>query len=447
MRIRVWGKGIADPSPWSQITHIEAGLLRRENWHCLRITAPWEQNPDVPKPEKLYRKTFSLPTTGKVVRSRLYITAQGVYEAQINGQRIGDHFLAPGWQVYHKRLHYQTFDVLENLLQDGAENCIGVRVAEGWFSGRLGFEGGRRNNSGDRTAVIAQLEVLYEDGSTVTICTDDSWQVTEGPTRLAEIYDGEKYDARLEVDQWSLSAAETSQTKIKWFKAAVEGLSSLSATLLAPPGPPIRRMHVIPVREVITTPSGKLVLDFGQNLVGYIRFSSIKAEEGHTLTLFHAEVLEKGEPARRPLRFADALDKYTYRGRAEGESWEPRFHFHGFRYVEVQGLPAAADPRTAFEAVVCYSDMEAAGEFSCPSPMLNKLVENARWGMRGNFCGLPTDCPQRDERLGWTGDLALFVPTACFFYDCTVCWSHGWRTWLKIRLKVAACLHWYLQMS
>jgi len=418
-RVRVWDKVQAKPSEWSELSYVEVGLLERGDWQCQRISASWKQDSSVPRPEELYRKQFHVDHRRKISKARLYITAQGIYQAEINGKLVGDHFLAPGWSAYSERLHYQVYDVSDLIATESTESCIGVRVAEGWFCGRIGFEGGRRNIWGDQTALMAQLELTFEDGSVDVVCTDESWEVAPGPVQLAEIYHGEKYDCSYEIPYWSSVRSKNEPGDSVWSKATNMDPLPTSTALLAFMGAPIRRLHILHPEKIITTPKGKLVLDFGQNLVGYSRIKSIKSEAGRQISLFHAEVLENGECARRPLREADALDKYKLKGLPEGESWEPRFTFHGYRYVQVDGLPADTDPLSSLEAVVVYTEMEPAGEFFCSNNMLNKLHQNIRWGMRGNFVGLPTDCPQRDERLGWTGDIALFTPTACFLYDCT----------------------------
>ncbi|OCT49397.1 bacterial alpha-L-rhamnosidase domain protein [Cladophialophora carrionii] len=416
VRVRVWD-GTGCNSEWSEQSVLEVGLLNRQDWKCQRITTSWPTDPSRPGPEHLFRKQFS--TRAEVAHARLYITAQGLYEANINGTRVGDQLLTPGWTDYSKRLQYQTYDVTQLVSPGPHENCIGVRLAEGWFCGRIGFEGGRRNIWGSQMTLLAQLEIQYADGVQEVICTDDTWQTTLGPTRLAEIYDGEKYDANLEIPGWSTGGGANSGV---WRNAtALENLPE-TTKLIAGTGEPVRAVEVLkPVRH-IQTPSGKSILDFGQNCTGYTRIKKVRGVRGQTITLFHAEVLEHGELGRRPLRQADACDQYTFSGATEGESWEPRFTFHGFRYVQVDGWPASEEAGNSmmdsFEVVVCHSAMEPVGTFSCSDPRLEKLHTNVKWSMRSNFVSIPTDCPQRDERLGWTGDLALFAPAATLLYNC-----------------------------
>ncbi|KAF7586539.1 hypothetical protein BBP40_008694 [Aspergillus hancockii] len=410
VRVRAWDRnGIA--TLWSEKAYLETGLLSRTDWQCERISAPWGPQSPGAGPEELYRKEFSVD--GPIGQARLYITAQGVYETEINGHRVGDYFMAPGWTTYDGRLQYQVYDVTPMLSMD--RNCIGVRVAEGWFCGRIGFEGGHRNIWGSHTALMAQVEIIYADGSYQRVVSDSSWSVREGPIRLAEIYDGEKYDATQEVPCWS---SPTVTALSGWEPVSVMTPLPDSIELTTGYSEPVRRIEVLrPVRK-FTTPLGKQILDFGQNLVGFVRLKNIKGPRGHKIILSHAEVLENQELGTRPLRICKAVDEYTLRGHEGGEQYEPQFTFHGFRYAQVDGWSSDDDLEASTEAVVCHTDMEKVGSFSCSDPLLNQLYSNVCWGMRGNFLSVPTDCPQRDERLGWSGDLALFAPTATLIYDC-----------------------------
>ena len=325
---------------------------------------------------------------------------------------VGDHVMAPGWTSYDHRLRYQTFDVTELLVE--GPNALGAILADGWHRGRLGYHGGRRNIYGDRLALLAQLEIEYADGTSERIITDESWRAATGPIVASDIYDGETYDARLERIGWSAPGYDD----CGW--ASVTPLERDMETLVAPSGPPVRRIELLPPVSIITSPSGRTIVDFGQNLVGRLRLT-VQGAAGQAITLRHAEVLEHGELCTRPLRFAAATDRYILKG--EGvETWEPRFTFHGFRYAEIDGwpgerLPDGSFPDGAVRAVVCHSDLERTGWFECSDPLVNRLHENVVWSMRGNFLDIPTDCPQRDERLGWTGDIQVFAPAACFLYD------------------------------
>jgi alpha-L-rhamnosidase len=404
VRMRVWGVD-GQPSAWSEPAPVEAGLLQAGDWTARFVTPGWEEDSSRPQAGPLLRHEFDV--RAGVAKARLYVTALGVYEAQLNGVTVGDHVLDPGWTSYNYRLRYQTFDVT-SLLREG-RNAIGAMLGDGWYRGRLSFNGGRRNIYGDRLALLAQLEVDYVDGTSAWIITDETWHAARGPMLASDIYDGETYDARMERSGWSTPGYDNRD----W--VGVRRLDRDLTTLVAPLGPPVRRTELVAPIAITTSPSGRTIVDFGQNLVGRLRLT-VRGEEGQTVTLRHAEVLENGELCTRLLRTAQATDRYTLRGSGV-ETWEPRFTFHGFRYAEVTGWPGAlrADD---LRAVVCHSDMERAGWFECSNPLLNQFHENVAWSMRGNFLSIPTDCPQRDERLGWTGDIQVFAPTACFLYDC-----------------------------
>jgi alpha-L-rhamnosidase len=404
VRVRVWGTD-GKGSDWSQLYPVEAGLLVPADWTAQFVTPATGNDESQSSPAPLLRKEFEVRKG--FTQARLYITALGLYEAQLNGNPIGDQVLAPGWTSYHHRLRYQTFDVT-NLLTEGP-NALGAILGEGWFKGRFGYAGGRTNIYGDKLALLAQLEVTYADGSTERIVTDESWRTAVGPVLESTLYDGETYDARLERAGWSVPGYDAND----W-----SGVSLVEwdfATLEAPLGPPVRRIQEVSPVSITKSPSGRTILDFGQNLVGRLRLT-VKGEAGQTITLRHAEVLQDGELCTRPLRHAKATDRYTLRGAAP-ETYEPHFTFHGFRYAEVEGWPGPLKTED-ITAIVCHSDMERTGWFECSDPLINRLHENAVWSMRGNFLDLPTDCPQRDERLGWTGDIQVFSPTATFLYDC-----------------------------
>ncbi|KIW95004.1 uncharacterized protein Z519_04984 [Cladophialophora bantiana CBS 173.52] len=396
VRVRIWSCD-GSSSPWSQPATFETGLLTRADWHCQRIAAPGIAPTAGHFAEQLFRKAFWLRS--RVRRARLYVTAQGLYQAEINGQQIGD-FLAPGWTNYNHRILHQTYDVTHLLTRSPEENCIGLRLAEGWFSGRL--------------------EIVYDDQSSERICTDKTWLTTAGPATAAEIYDGEKYDGTAEIDGWSQPGNPTHEFDPALWREVGEK-PPLSDTIQIVPdfgAPGTRKQTIAPVQKIIT-PCGKVVLDFGQNLVGYVRIKAVKGKRGDRISLEHAEVMENNELGRRPLRICQALDQYTLKGTESGEQWEPRFTFHGFRYCQVDGWPVEApELQDSLVAVVCHSEMEPIGHFRCSDKMLNKLHENTVWSMKGNFLSIPTDCPQRDERLGWTGDIALFAPSAAKLYDC-----------------------------
>jgi alpha-L-rhamnosidase len=413
LRVRVWGTDGSE-SDWSDPVLVEAGLLQPDDWDARFVSPAWEEDTSQSNPAPYLRREFELDKA--VTSARLYITALGLYEAHLNGEVIGDHVFTPGWTVYDQRLRYQTFDVTA-MLQEG-HNAIGAILGDGWFRGRFGFGRGNRNIYGENVALLAQLEIQYADGSSECIVTDESWQAATGAILANSIYDGETYDARLETVGWTEAGFDDAAwTKVRTFEWDL-------ATLQAPLGPPVRRTEKISPVAISQSPSGKTLVDFGQNLVGRLRIR-VQGEAGQTITLRHAEVLEDGELGTRPLRMAKATDHYTLRG-GETETWEPRFTFHGFRYAEVEGWPGELTPDDVC-AVVLHSDMERTGWFECSDPLLNQFHENVVWGMRGNFLDVPTDCPQRDERLGWTGDLEVFSPTASFLYDA----SGFLQSWLE----------------
>ncbi|MFF3500625.1 family 78 glycoside hydrolase catalytic domain [Streptomyces sp. NPDC003247] len=401
VRVRVWGAD-GTRSGWSPALAVEAGLLSPGDVTATMITPAV---PELTRPA-LLRTSFELPAP--VVRARLYITAHGLYEAEINGLRVGDEVLAPGWSSYHHRLRYATHDVTA-LLTEGS-NAIGAWLGEGWFSGRFGIHGGKTCHYGRHTGLLAQLEVECADGSRVVVDTDERWRAAYGPITFAGLYEGERYDARAELPGWSRPGFDASGWQ------GVQRVEFDAGTLCAPPGQPVRRVESRAPEAVLTSPSGRRVLDFGQNIAGRVRIR-VTGSAGTTITLRHAEVLQDGELYTRPLRHATSADTYVLKGGGSVEEWEPRFTIHGFRYVEVTGWPEDRAPLDV-TAQVLHTDMRRTGWFSSSDALLDRLHENVRWSMRGNFVDVPTDCPQRDERLGWTGDIQVFGPTASFLYDC-----------------------------
>ncbi|UFS58564.1 alpha-L-rhamnosidase [Subtercola endophyticus] len=392
-------------SEWSAPGVVEAGLLQPSDWTALAVGPAWPEDPDADRRPPLVRREFVLDDD--IASARLYVTAHGLYEVEINGTRVGDDALSPGWTVYGERLRYYTYDVTSQL--EAGANAIGSWLADGWYRGRYGFNGGHRNLYGTDIALVAQLEVTYADGSMQSIVTDGSWQAGFGPMLATELYNGETYDARISVAGWSragFDASEFSPVAVAPHDASV---------LVAPQGPPVRCTEELsPVTT--TTKRGATILDFGQNFSGRLRIR-VKGSRGDVITLRHAEVLQNGELYRRPLRGAAAEDTYILSGEGE-EVWEPRFTIHGFRYAEVTGWPgelAAGD----IVARVYHTDMQRTGWFESSDPLVDRLHENVVWSTRSNFVDIPTDCPQRDERLGWTGDIQVFAPTASFLYDCS----------------------------
>ncbi|AYC43387.1 alpha-L-rhamnosidase [Streptomyces griseorubiginosus] len=411
IRVRVRG---ADQvaGDWSPPLHIETGLLAPGDWMAQAVSP---RGSDSDRRPPLLRKEFT--AASDIERARLYVTAHGLYEIEINGRRVGDHALAPGWTSYHHRLRYQTHDVTEHL-RAGA-NAIGAWLADGWYRGRLGFGGGHADLYGDRVALLAQLEIVHRDGSVTVIGTDPSWRAGQGPILSAGLLDGETYDARQELPGWSSPGFDDCD----W--SPVDVVPRDPATLVAPTGPPVRCTEEIHPVLVTALDDDRLLVDFGQNLVGRVRIT-VSGPAGHTVVIRHAEVLQDGELCVRPLRGATSTDRYTLRGGGP-ETWEPRFTLHGFRYAEITGWRGGGFPGRDIVARVHHTDMARTGWFTCSNDQVNRLHQNVVWSLRGNFVDLPTDCPQRDERLGWTGDIQIFAPTAAFLYDC-----HGMLgSWLR----------------
>ena len=420
VRVRVWGPAGDTPSDWSPPVTFETGLLDPADWTARFVAPAVEEAPgtagDPIAPSPYLRTEVDL--AGVPRRARLYVTALGVYDLEINGQPVGDHVLAPGWSSYEHRLRYETHDVT-HLLRPG-RNALGAVLGEGWYRGHLGFDGGKRDIYGDRLALLAQLEVVDAEGATHTFATGDdgSWRAGPGPIVRSGIYAGETHDARREPPGWSSPGFDAA----KWGPVEVVDSDRDPATLVARVGPPVRRTEELRPAAITTSPQGRTVVDFGQNLVGRLRITlpADPGPAGAAITLRHAEILLDGDLCTEPLRLAEATDRYVIGEASGGATWEPRFTFHGFRYAEVDGWPAST-PLTADDlvAVVTHSDMERTGWFECSDDRVNRLHDNIVWGMRGNFLDVPTDCPQRDERLGWTGDIQVFAPTGSFLYDAT----------------------------
>ncbi|ROS28338.1 alpha-L-rhamnosidase [Rathayibacter sp. PhB127] len=407
IRVRVFGRG-EDDAPWGRPTAVEAGLLEPQDWSAVPVGAAWPEDPESDRRPPLVRRSFTVG--GEVASARLYLSAHGLYEVELNGARVGDDTLAPGWTAYADRLRYATHDVTDALVP--GENALGSWLGDGWYRGRLGWRGGFRNLYGTDLSLIAQLEIVYADGRRETVATDPSWRAAPGPILFSGNYDGEVHDAREERDGWSSPGFDDAG----WTPVAVAERDP--ATLVAPQGPPVRCTEEVRPVAVLRTPSGRSVLDLGQNLVGRMRIR-LSGPRGATVTLRTAEIMQEGELYTRPLRDARSTDVYTLAGRAE-EEWEPRFTFHGFRFVEVEGWPGDLEAAVAAGDVVArvlHTDFERTGWFACSDPLVERLHENVLWSMRGNMVDIPTDCPQRDERVGWTGDIQVFAPTASFLFD------------------------------
>src|SRR5215210_6565260 len=418
-KVRVWD-GPGNPSPYGGPSVFEMGLLERSDWEGTWISAGEDPDEDFDPPtgdeyddlghglapSPYLRKEF--PLDRPVRMARLYATARGVYELYLNGNRVGEDVLAPGWTDYDRRVQYQTYDVTP-LLAEGP-NALGAVLGDGWFAGFVGFDPKHRGALyGPRPQLLAQLEVEYEDGSRERVTTDGSWRCSAGPILFSDLLMGESYDARREMPGWSEPGFDDST----WHGVEAEEIGD--ARIVAQPDEGIRVTEELEAKSVTEPESRRYVFDMGRNMVGWVRLQ-VEGEAGTKVTLRHAEALNPdGTIYTTNLRSARATDHYVLEGEGE-EVYEPRFTFHGFRYVEVTGYPG--EPSLgAITGRVVHSATPPIGYFECSSPLVNKLQENIVWGQRGNFLSVPTDCPQRDERLGWMGDAQVFVRTASFNMD------------------------------
>ena len=340
-----------------------------------------------------------------IKQARLYASALGVYEFYFNGQRVGHDIFNPSWTDYKKRVQYHTYDIT-SLLQIG-DNALGLVLGDGWYAGYVGLGGPHRY--GPQALALAQVEVEFTDGSKQTIATDASWKAAHGPLLQSDMLMGETYDARREMPGWNTSSFDDS----KWAPAQT-GKVEVPLLVAAPDGP-VRTMLELKARAMTEPKPGHYVFDIGQNMVGWARLK-VKGQAGTTVTLKFVEMLNPdGTIYTTNLRGAKATDYYTLKGGSE-ETWEPRFTFHGFRYVELTGFPGKPELATV-TGIVAYSDTPPVGKFECSNPLVNQLQSNIMWGQRGNFLAVPTDCPQRDERLGWMGDAQIFIRTASYNMD------------------------------
>jgi alpha-L-rhamnosidase len=410
-RVRVWDQ-TARASAWSSWARWHTGALEPGFWKAKWIGVVKEEED---QPALMMRRSFQSGRK-KIKSAFAYITSLGIYEAQINGQRVGQEYFTPGWTAYNKRLQYQAYDVT-NLLKNG-ENVVGVRIGNGWFRGYIGYPG-QKEVYGRELALLFQLKINYTDGSSDYILSDESWKSSTGEIRTNDFYNGEIINANLRQQGWATPGFDDNG----W--AQVKLMSSLPAQLVATENEPVRQRERMPALKFIITPEGDKVLDFGQNMVGWVRMK-LRGNKGDTIKVSHAEVLDKfGNFYTTNLRSAKQQNIYILSG--EGEEWfEPVFTFQGFRYIKIEGLNYDPDPAD-FTGIALYSDMQKTGEFETSDPLINQLQKNIQWGQRGNFLDVPTDCPQRDERLGWTGDAQAFYRTATFNFGV----RNFFAKWLK----------------
>ncbi|MEH7493840.1 alpha-L-rhamnosidase [Neobacillus niacini] len=391
-RVTVWG---------------DAGdqIISEKAWfETAKMDEPWAGKwiaPDMDKDiHPLIRRNFNLPA--KVVSARLYICGLGLYEAEINGKKVGDEYFAPGYNAYDFWLQYQTYDVTEQV--KNGENTIGIKLGNGWYKGRFGLDGGYLDMYGSEFAVKAEVIVMLADGSTFIVATDEAWKCARSPITFSGIYDGEFYDANLESKDWSLPIFDDSN----WKKAVLTEVHTeqFQARLSLP----VKIMEERKPIDIIYTPAGETVLDFGQEMTGWVRFRS-HSSKGAKLHLQYGEILQNGNFYRENLRTAKA--EYIYISDGIEKEVQPNFTFYGFRYVKLTGFEGEIN-LADFTGCVIYSDIETTGAIETSNPFVNQLFQNVLWGQKGNFLDVPTDCPQRDERMGWTGDAQVFAPTACY---------------------------------
>ena len=452
-RIKLWDEG-GRASAWSAPAKWTMGLLKPEDWKAQYIS--FRDSSPVFKdakslylpPAHQYRKGFSC--RAKLVRrATLYATALGIYELHLNGERVADEYFAPGWTDYHQRAYYRTYDVTSRI-KAGA-NALGAWVADGWYAGYVGFglltgigtEHVGRYTYGKTPAFMAQLEIEYADGSKETVVTDASWKVTgNGPIREADFLMGEAYDARKEMPGWSspgfddtkwepaLRAEDNGPVKATFYefqnpgpgeKLEVKGRDvdlgfKRPPKLEAFPGVPVKRIEQIKPIAITSPAEGVYIFNLGQNFAGVVAMK-VKGPAGTRVQLRHGEMLHPdGRLMTENLRKARATDVYILRGDPEGETFVPRFTFHGFQYVELTGYPGTP-AMDAITGLVMHSDTPRTSDFECSDPVVNRLFKNVVWTQRANFLDLPTDCPQRDERFGWTGDAQIYVRTATYNAD------------------------------
>lgn len=439
-RVRAWDRD-GRPSDWSEVAHWSMGLLNPKDWSAEWI-AYRDEEPLHTSREKLhlpparhYRHRFEVPTSMRVRRATLYFSALGLAECHLNGQRVGDAYFESGWADYRQRAYYRTHDVTK-LVRDG-ENCLGAIVADGWYAGYVGYGllvgqgpfASGRNMYGKTPALLAQLEIEYADGHKQVIETGGDWEVShDGPMREADMIMGEAHDARLDDPDWCQPGGGG---KWAWEPAVLASVNGRVPAVLhdnlgtrevdlgfkAPPklqaysAPPIRITEELPARALTEPADGVFIFDLGQNIAGIVRLR-VKGEAGTLLKLRYGEMLHPdGRLMTENLRRARATDFYTLRGDPEGEDWQPRFTYHGFRYVEVSGL--AVEPGLeAVTGLALHNDTPLTGEFACSDEVMTRFWKNTQWTQRANFIEVPTDCPQRDERFGWMGDAQIYIGTA-----------------------------------
>jgi alpha-L-rhamnosidase len=411
-RQRVWWKVCAwdkdhQVGDFSQPAWWEMGLLEPNEWVGDWIGSSLVGGPHTMIPVPFFRREFLVEQP--VASARLYATALGLYEFEINGKRVGYDIFTPGWTDYSRRIQYQVYDVTLSLQQ--GLNVIGAMLGDGWYCGFAGWRD--RQRSGDRPKILSQLEIILQNGEKLVIPSNSTWKTSFGPILQSDLLMGESYDARLYFPGWS----KPNFNDQKW--QTVETFQESKAHLIAQVGPTVKKQEelapISPPKEQKAWPVSQWIFDMGQNMVGWVRLK-VKAPPGTTIRLRFGEVLNpNGTLYTQNLRSALQTDYFTLKGNGE-EVFEPHFTFHGFRYVEMSGFPGTP-AQDMIIGIVLHSDMPVTGKFECSDPLINQLQHNILWGQKGNFVDVPTDCPQRDERLGWTGDAQVFIRTAAFNMD------------------------------
>ncbi|MFC0513731.1 family 78 glycoside hydrolase catalytic domain [Mucilaginibacter angelicae] len=410
--VKVWDNYDKKPAV-SDTASFRMAFLNESDWKAKWIEPGFAED-SVMRPSPLFRKVFS--ANKKILSAIAYITAHGLYEARINGVKIGNAYFTPGWTSYNKRLQYQVYDVT-NLIAKGS-NAITATLGNGWYRGIIGFKN-KENMYGKDIALLFQLEITYADGTTTTIISDDSWKSSTGEILYSQIYNGELIDAGKEKKGWALPGYD--DTRWDSVKITHYPINVLVATI----NEPIKEKEHFKPARIFTTPAGEHVIDFGQNLAGWVTVK-VNGKGGDKIIISHAEVLDKdGNFYTANLRAAKAQDTYILKGGGE-EVFKPHFTWHGFRYIKVEGYPGELRPEN-FTATALYSDIPPAGDFRSSNALINQLQHNIQWGQKSNFIDVPTDCPQRDERLGWTGDAQVFFRTAAFNMNV----DNFFTKWLK----------------
>ena len=460
-RVQVWDRD-ERPSEWSPVAWWTMGLLRPEDWRAQWISyrdetpLPTNRNVLHLAPARYYRRGFD--TSGEIRRATLYVSALGLVDFYVDGRRVSENYFEPGWADYHRRAYYRTHDVTKLLrghdvphdlakrLESHVTHQLDAVVADGWYAGYVGFGhllgfGPNRLGRclyGKAPALLAQLEIEFTDGRRIVVGTDSSWQVSaDGPLREADIIMGEAYDAR-RWEPWRQGGGRQPRepSSFRWESAVLaesngpvpalfydnRGAREVDLGFRAPaklqayPAPPIRVTQELPAVKLTEPEPGVYLFDLGQNFAGVIRLK-VHGPAGTKVKIRYGEMLHPdGRLMTENLRKARATDFYILRGDPHGEVWQPRFTYHGFRYVELTGLPERPD-RDAVTGLVLHNDTPMVGEFACSDEVMTRFWKNTRWTQRANFVEMPTDCPQRDERLGWMGDAQAYIGAACYNAD------------------------------